>query len=191
MSSETNTLAAIGVGGRLNWLVGGALGGLVGAVLFGGLLWVVDPELVTDAIPQTYGFESGGPTGWAFHLVHGVVLGVVFGFLITRKPILGTLTADVETPILASLGPNGRIVLAGLVYGLAIWVLLPGVILSILVTVGDVNDLFPWASILNLVGHLLYGMLLGALVSVFVDLHAEASEATAPFEEATDSSTRP
>lgn len=183
MRSQTDTLTESGVGGRLNWLVGGALGGLIGAALFGGVLWTVDPTLVTESIPQIYGLEGGGPTGWVFHLSHGTVLGIIFAFLITREPVLGTLTADVTTPLLAKTSPSVRIIAAGLVYGLAIWVFLPGVILTMLVTFGDLADPLPWASVFTLIGHLLYGMLLGALVSVFIDIELEATEADAPFEE--------
>lgn len=186
MSSQTDTLAERGVGGRLNWLVGGALGGLVGSAVFGIVLWVVDPAIVTELIPEIYGLEGGGPTGWGFHLVHGIILGIVFGFIVTRGPIAGTLTADVETPFLDALGPNARMVAAGLVYGLAVWVALPGVILTVVVTVGGVEDPLPWGSVYNLVGHLLYGMLLGGLVSVFTDLEQEVHESEAPFEEAND-----
>ena len=75
-----------------------------------------------------------------------------------------------------------RIVAAGLVYGLAIWVVGPGIILTVLVTVGDRADPLPWASIYNLVGHLLYGMLLGALVSLVTDIEPQGAES--PFEEA-------
>ena len=186
--SSTSGLAESGVGGRLNWLLGGALGGIVGAILFGGVLWAVDPTIVTESIPQVYGLDGGDVVGWVFHLAHGLVLGTVFGFIITRDVVLGTITADVETPVLDAMGPSARIVFAGLVYGLAVWVLLPGVLLSILVSVGGVTDPFPIASVYNLLGHMLYGMLLGALVSVFVDLSRDVRDAEAPFEEATESS---
>jgi len=185
MASQTGTLAGWGVGGRLNWLVGGAVGGLAGAIIFGVVLWLVDPAIVTEAIPELYGFNVGEPVVWAFHLLHGIVLGTVFAFLITRPPILGTITADVETPFLDTLSPNTRIAAAGLVYGLAVWVIVPGVILTVLVSVGDTSDPFPWASIYNLVGHLLYGTLLGALVSICTDI--ETPEARTMFEESGES----
>lgn len=187
MRSQTDTLAERGVGGRWNWLIGGAVGGFAGAALFGIVLWAVEPTVVTEEIPELYGFDGDGLTGVGFHLVHGVILGTVFGFLVTRNPVLGTLTADVETPFIATMGPNLRMVGAGLVYGIAIWVLVPGVILTIVVSVGDTSDPLPWASIYNLVGHLLYGMLLGGLVSVFTDIEMEMQEAEAPFEEADES----
>lgn len=185
MSPRTNTLAETGISGTLNWLAGGALGGIVGAILFGGLLWLVDPAILTDSIPGVYGFE-GGLIGWALHLVHGLILGVIFGFFLTREVILGTITADVETPALAAMSPNVRITFAGLVYGLAVWVVISGIFLSVLATVGSLTDPLPWVSAYNLVGHLLFGMLLGALLSIFIDVETRARETEAPFPEATD-----
>lgn len=187
MNRHSDRSAERGLAGGANWLVGGAVGGFVGAVVFGVILWLVDPALVTERIPAIYGLETEGPAGWVFHLAHGVVLGVIFALLLTRKPVLGTLTADVETPLLAAMSPTVRITLAGLVYGLAVWVFLPGVITSMLLTAGVVEDPFPAAATYNLVGHLLYGMFLGALVSLFVDLESQARAAEAPFEEAGDS----
>lgn len=183
MSNQVETASDHGYGGGLNWLIGGAAGGLVGSALFGALLWLVDPAIVTDGIPSIYGFEPGA-IGWAFHLLHGLVLGTVFGFLVTRGPILGTITADVATDAFARLGLGARLALAGLVYGLAVWTLLPLIAQSVLVTAGGVADPgFPVAAIEILGGHLLYGLLLGALFSLFVDLEPEADDADAPFEE--------
>jgi Na+/proline symporter len=72
---------------------------------------------------------------------------------------------------------------AGIVYGMAVWAIVPGILFSILVTVWGLESPFPWGSVYNLVGHLVYGFLLGGLVSVFVDLEHELREADAPFEE--------
>jgi len=175
-----------GVGGSLNWLVGGAVGGLVGAVIFGAVLWVVEPTTVTEAIPEMYGLDGGGVTGWAFHLLHGVVLGTIFGFVITREPLLGTLTADINTPFLDALSINARMIGAGFAYGLAVWVFGPGLIFLVLSTLGDVTNPLPLGSVYNLLGHLLYGTLLGFLVSLFMDLETEAHESDAPFEETSE-----
>lgn len=84
------------------------------------------------------------------------------------------------------MSPTTRIIFAGLVYGLTVWVVVAGIFVSILVTAREITDPLPWASAYNLVGHLLFGMLLGALVSVFIDVESEASEAEAPFAEAGD-----
>ena len=186
MSNEVATPTEYGVEGSLNWLIGGAVGGLVGSVVFGALLWVVDPAIVTEAIPAIYGLEAG-TIGLGFHLLHGLILGSVFGFLVTRGPIFGTLTADVATGFIARMGLGTRLSLAGLVYGLAIWAVLPVIAQSLLVVLGGAGEpAFPVTAFETLLGHLLYGLLLGALFSLFVEVAPEAEAADAPFEEAGD-----
>ena len=112
MSNEVATPTEYGFGGSLNWLIGGAVGGVVGSALFGALLWLVDPAIVTDVIPAIYGLEPGA-IGWAFHLGHGLVLGSIFGFLVTRGPVFGTVTADVATGFIAAMGLGTRRARAG------------------------------------------------------------------------------
>ncbi|AFZ73851.1 hypothetical protein [Natronobacterium gregoryi] len=177
-----------GFDGTGNWLFGGAVGGVVGSLLFGGVLWLVDPTIITEVIPALYGIDPIGTAGWVFHLVHGLVLGLVFGVLLSRDPILGTVMADVETGFIASMGPGLRFTLAGVVYGLAVWAILPLLVLPTWVAIGGIDDPgFPMLAFESLVGHLLYGLLLGALFSVVVEISQEAKAADAPFEEATDS----
>lgn len=183
MVSETEAITDRGIGGSLNWLVGGAVGGMAGALIFGALLWIVEPTAVTEAIPEMYGLNGGGMIGWAFHLFHGVVLGVGFALVVTRKFVIGILTADIETPALDALSLSSRFAGAGILYGLAVWVFGPGVILATLVSTGDMANPLPVGSVYTLLGHLLYGGLLGAMVSVVTDVETEAHESEAPFEE--------
>ncbi|APW99983.1 hypothetical protein CHINAEXTREME_01945 [Halobiforma lacisalsi AJ5] len=174
--------------GTGNWLFGGAIGGAVGSLLFGLVLWLVDPTIVTEAIPAIYGIEPTGTAGWTFHLAHGLVLGVVFGALISRGPILGTVTADVETGFLASMGNGLRFALAGMVYGLAIWAILPLIVVPAWAGIGGIEEPgFPVLAFESLLGHLLYGLLLGGLFSAVADTAPKARDAEAPFEEASDS----
>lgn len=184
MSAQSDSLSEVGVGGSLNWLIGGAVGGIVGSLLFGVLLWFVDPEIVAGSIPAIYGIDPAGIVGWALHAVHGLVLGIVFGFVVTRELILGALAADVETEFLAAMGIELRLALAGLVYGLAIWAILPLVVLPIWLGVAGIDDPgFPVAAVETLVGHLAFGALLGALFSVFAETDSEVEQADDPFEE--------
>lgn len=188
-SSQSERSIKHGIGGSLNWLIGGAVGGIVGSLIFGGLLWGINPDIVTETIPAIYGLSPASPVGWVFHLTHGLILGVVFGFLVTRPLIFGTLIADVETDVIAAMGPNLRLTAAGVVYGLVVWTVLPVIALSIWVAVGRMSDpAFPSTALVSLVGHMLYGLLLGALFSIFVDVSPEVEAAKAPFEEVSDSS---
>lgn len=180
-------LTDMGISGRMNWLVGGAIGGVVGSFLFGVVMWAVDPALVTETIPALYGLEPGA-IGWGFHLGHGLVLGIIFGFLVSRRAVLGSLTAEVETDVIAGTSLSTRFAFAGLVYGLAIWAVLPVVIQPLWVGLTGIGEPgFPVAAFESLVGHLVYGLLLGALFSLFVDASLEAEESDAPFDEAAES----
>lgn len=187
MSGRSDNALEGGIGGAGNWLLGGAIGGAIGSLTFGLLLWLVDPAIITEAVPAVYGLEPIGTAGWIFHLVHGLVLGVVFGFLVTREPVLGTLTADVETGFLAAMGPGVRVVLAGFVYGLALWTILPLIAAPLLASIaGGEGSEFPAFAIEGLLGHVLYGLVLGALFALLTDLEPDADAAEAPFREASD-----
>ncbi|MXV63621.1 hypothetical protein GS429_16455 [Natronorubrum sp. JWXQ-INN-674] len=187
MSFQVNSPTTFGIGGSLNWLVGGAVGGAIGSLLFGVLLWLVDPTIISEGIPAIYGLEPAGTAGWLFHLGHGLVLGSIFGLLVTRRPIFGTLMADVETGFIDAMGPGLRLTLAGFVYGLAVWAVLPVIVLPIWMSLGIGDAGFPAFAFGTLVGHLLYGLLLGALFALIVEIAAEAEAVDAPFEEAGDS----
>lgn len=183
MASETEAVTDRGIGGSLNWLVGGAVGGFAGALILGGLLWVLEPTTVTETIPEMYGLDGGGMTGWGFHLLHGVILGVIFAFVVTRKFVLEILSADIETPALDALSLSARLTGTGVLYGIAVWALGPGLVLVTAVSVGDASNPLPVGSGYNLLGHIVYGSLLGAMVSLFTDVETGAHESETPFEE--------
>lgn len=186
MAEQARDTTTYGLGGQWGWLLGGAAGGAVGSLLFGIVLWLVDPTIVTESIPAIYGFDPG-TVGWGFHLFHGIVLGVIFGFLVSRDMVIGTLAADVETGFIAVMGLTARFMLAGMVYGLAVFAILPLLVLPIWIGISGASDpAFPGGSLEILVGHLVYGLLLGALFSVFVETGPKAAESDAPFEEASD-----
>ena len=186
MDDQVARPTRFGFGTRWNWLVGGVLGGIVGAILFGAILWSVDPEIITDTIPALYGVDAG-PLGWVLHLAHGILLGVVFGFIITREFVLGVLTADVATGFIAAMGLGTRMALAGVVYGIALWTALPLIAQTVWALGGMPSPEFPFAAVESLIGHVLYGVILGILFSILVDVGPEAERADDPFEESAES----
>ena len=69
--------------------IAGIVGGFVGSLLFGLVMQFVMPQPVLEmAIPAMYGIA--GPAllaGWALHLFHGVVLGIVYVALVQLGPL--------------------------------------------------------------------------------------------------------
>lgn len=157
------------------WAGGGALSGVLGALLFGGLLWMTSPDILTTAIPAIYGMGPSTAAGWALHSLHGLGLGVVFGFVVSREAVFEMLTGAVETDILDALGNGVRFALAGVVFGIAVWTLLPFVGLTMLGALGPVDPAFPGAAVEMFVGHVLFGLFVGAFFSVVVPGVEEAT----------------
>ena len=162
-----------GIGGTIGWIVGGAFGGALGAIALGLVLWAVDPEVLAVAIPAIYGIEPAGTVGWAIHLGHGAVLGVIFGAIVTRPRVLGALRQDVETEALTYRGSFVRIAATGFVFGLAVWAVLPVLVLPVFVGwvgAGEAAE-FPGFAVESMVGHLLFGTILGIVFALAVDVH--------------------
>ncbi|MEY7847601.1 hypothetical protein AB7C87_00135 [Natrarchaeobius sp. A-rgal3] len=172
MSTESDTASTFGISSQWGWSIGGALGGAIGAVAFGLLMWLFDPDILTAAIPAIYGFEPVGIVGWGIHILHGAVLGIVFGFLVTRDLILGAVTMSPDTDALSRTSIRIRIVAAGFVFGLAIWAILPLLVLPVwLETLGTgAAGEFPAIAVESLFGHLLFGTVLGIVFALSVDL---------------------
>lgn len=172
MSGESDTTAAFGLSGNTGWLVGGALGGAIGAIAFGIVMLLLDPDVLEAAIPAIYGLEPAGLLGWGIHIAHGIVLGLVFGLLVTRPSILGMLRTDVETDVLSRSGIILRLIGAGLVYGITVWAILPLLVLPVWIDAvgGSGAELISGAAAGSLLGHALFGVVLGAVFATIVDL---------------------
>lgn len=184
MATDTEGPTAFGIGEPFNWLVGGLLGGAVSAAIFGGLLWMVDSDIIVVGIPGLYGLGSDVVLGWTLHLIHGAILGLVFGALITREVILGTLTAEVETGFIDAMGPATRMTLAGIVFGLAVWAIFPLIGAAVVMEAGMLDDPeIPITGVEFLLGHLLFGAILGSVFSLFAKTAPRAARSTDPLEE--------
>ena len=128
---------------------GGALAGLLGGVAMGAMLTTQMTPVIEVAIPSMYGLE-GLAAGWVAHLFHSVVLGVVFG------AVAGTLGFDDSVSRSAGLG---------VAYGVVLWVLLAALVMPIwLGAVGSpANPPLPNFNPQSLVGHVVYGLVVGAV----------------------------
>lgn len=189
MGSQSASPAEYGFRNQLNWVVSGALSGIVASLIFGGLFWMIEPDLVAVAIPALYGLDPAGTTGWTFHLLHGLFLGMVFGFLVTREPILGKLIPVSGAETIANIGLTTRFIVTGLIYGIVIWVFLPLVLLPIwLYLTGIEGPGFPAAGVLSLTGHVIFGLSLGFFFSIFIDVDPEVEKIESSSEDSTESS---
>lgn len=182
MSAESDT-SEFGIESRVGWPIGGALGGALGAIAFGAVLWMLDPAVIEEAIPEFYGLDPDPVVGWGLHLVHGAIIGLVFGLLVTREPILGVVETNPETEALSRTGLAIRIVGAGVVYGFAIWAILPMIALPIIGGLGgeDASEAFLGAAIETLAAHVLFGLVLGIVFALTIDVRDRPSES--PLEE--------
>lgn len=147
----------------------GAVGGLVGAAAFGALMWLVNPEFLRSSIPAFYGLEPRGLLGWSVHLLHGVVLGLVFGAIVSRDVAREALIpADAE-----DLGPTGvglRLVGAGVAYGIAVWALIPVFVLPAVSQSGGADrwGILSISGVESLAGHAVFGLVLGLVYAALV-----------------------
>jgi uncharacterized membrane protein YagU involved in acid resistance len=151
MATKTSTQTAL-VADLADWKAG-VIGGLGGGLVFGILMSMMMPDIIGGAIPGLYGF-SGGVAGWTIHMAHSAVLGVVFAGVARAAPgYTNTL---------------GKSFGAGIVYGIVLWAILGAIVMPIWVgAVLPMNPPVPNINPMSLVGHVVYGGLLGLLYSVF------------------------
>jgi uncharacterized membrane protein YagU involved in acid resistance len=152
MASETATsTAAVSEQSPGNWKAGVA-GGIVGGLVFGAMMAAMSPGVLQGAIPAMYGFSPpNGLMGFTIHIAHGAVLGVVFAALVGAAD----LSADSARKQVGT----------GLAYGLVVWAVLGVVVMPIwlqAVGFGMAPDL-PNISMQSLIGHAVYGVVLGAV----------------------------
>ncbi len=145
MASETTTQTDAQTETSLEPWQAGLVGGIGGAVAFGAMMAMMSPEMLETMIPSMYGLE-GGLAGWFVHISHGAVLGVGFAALLG---IAGR--SSVSLPVGA---------IGGLAYGVLVWAALAVVVMPIWL---GMPEMVPNADPGSLVGHAIYGLLLGII----------------------------
>ncbi len=124
-------------------IVRGVLGGLAGGIVFGMLMQMMG---MIEMVAMLVGSEAAG-VGWVVHLAISAFIGASFGVLLGSR--------------VTSLG-SGLMMGAG--YGLVWWVL--GALIAMPAQLGmpllQINDV----SLKSLMGHLIFGLILGAVVAV-------------------------
>ncbi len=122
--------------------VQGVLGGLAGGVVFGVLMTVMG---MMPMVAMLVGSESVA-VGWVVHLAISAFIGAVFGVLLAAR-----VTSFAAGAVL------------GLVYGVAWWVLGPLLIMP--AQMGMPLFTVDAMAVNSLVGHLLFGLVLGVVVA--------------------------
>ncbi|MFB6268952.1 MAG: histidine kinase [Halobacterium sp.] len=129
----------------------GVLAGTAGGVVFAVMLTVQMTPVIEMAIPALYGL-SGGAAGWVVHVSHAAVLGVGFAVLAQAVDVRGA----------------ARSTAAGAGYGVVLWVALAVFVMPVwlqAVGFGGAPGV-PNVSAQGLVGHVVYGVVLGAVYAV-------------------------
>ncbi len=129
---------------------------ILGSIAFGIVMSLTMGEVLLTAIPGMYGLENVSRTsavfvGWAIHLSHGTVLGLLFAAALAIAPGYG--------------GELRYGFIAGAAYGAVLWLVLATFVMPLWVGLvipmaPPVPDWQPW----SLLGHLLYGAFLGLLL---------------------------
>lgn len=151
--SQTVTSADTGTGFDLaNWQAG-TLAGIVAGIVMGVMLTTQMTPVIEKAIPAMYGL-SGGLAGWVIHVSHGAVLGVAFAGLLDAVD--------------ASEWSTAKLAGVGLAFGVALWAVLAVLVMPVwLDAVGFANaPSVPNVSVKSLVGHVVYGLVLGGVYAV-------------------------
>jgi hypothetical protein len=149
--TETTTGATTPFEATVSWRAGGAAGFVATAVM-GAAISAMDLGTLRVAIAGLYGFEGSLVAGWAAHLVHGTLFGVVFAALLA-DPGLHRVSEWLW-----------KTLVAGVVFGLVLAVVGAGIVLPIwLGVVGvDVGASVPFVTVPSLLWHAVYGVVLGA-----------------------------
>ncbi|MFB6221039.1 MAG: DUF6789 family protein [Halolamina sp.] len=152
MSTATETTREADVS-TANWRAG-AVGGIVGALVMGALVAVMNAAVLAVAIPSLYGLAPPPNLllGFLVHAFHGAVLGLVF------VGIASALGYD----------STGKLVGLGLGWGVVTWVVLAGLVMPVwLSAVGSpASPPLPNFAPPSLLWHAVYGLVLGGVYAV-------------------------
>lgn len=151
MSEQTATVAETGASTSTD-LGRAAIAGVLAGLVFGVMIQFVLGRMTAIGAMYTLGDPSLS-VGWAAHLGHSAIFGVLFGVLAWSRAV----GDRVATP--------GGAALAGGTFGALLWAVNIGFIWPVwLNTVGVGGGLpVPYVAPRPLVGHLVWGVLLGVL----------------------------
>ena len=148
MSTTTTTTSELVGESTGNWKAG-VVAGIVGSVVMGALVLLMNPPTLAVAIPSLYTLAPPASPGIGLfvHTSHGAVLGVAFAALARGF--------DVQS--------HRTLVGLGLAWGVVTWVVLAALLMPVwLSAVGSpANPPFPNFAVPSLLWHVVYGLVLG------------------------------
>lgn len=112
----------------------GIISSLIAGIVFGIIMTMMG---MMQMIAGMVG-SSSILVGWAFHLMISAIFGVIFG-LLARKPSAG--------------------ISLGLIYGVVLWFLFPFIMMPMMMGMPAMT--WSQTSMMSLIGHLVYGLVLG------------------------------
>lgn len=148
---------------RRTKVLGGVLGGLVGGILMGGMIVGPGGGDALGLIAIMYGVSVQSDyvavVGIGMHLVHAVIIGLLFAAIVSWEPLAGSLESAAER--FPRFGTGIVVGLVGAVYGVVVWVVGWGFVMTEwLYRVGFqyYDPLGGWLGVETLVLHLVYAV---------------------------------
>ncbi|WP_435319998.1 hypothetical protein [Haloarchaeobius sp. TZWSO28] len=159
MSTSTDVIDPIE--SRNAMVLGGGIAGLVAGVAFGLLIQFQLGRMTAIGAMYTLG-EPSLSLGWVAHLIHSALFGALFGVVVDREPLrekIGAYHVGAGTAV---------------AFGVALWALNIVFLWPVwLNNVGVGQGLpIPNIAIMPLVGHVVYGLLLGIGLAILVRTRA-------------------
>lgn len=136
---------------------GAAVAGIAGGIIFGMMMQMMMRDVLEVAIPGLFGLGPSLALGWGIHLFNSAVFGLAYAAVVQLDPL-----AEYAERVTTGAG-------LGLGYGVIIWVVAASIIMPLWVgAMLPMNPPVPDFNLTSLVGHAVYGLILGALYPLLV-----------------------
>ncbi|WP_227380557.1 histidine kinase [Haladaptatus halobius] len=136
----------------------GVIAGLSGGAVMGVMLTIAMRPVIEHAIPALWGLD-GGLAGWIIHMSNAAIFGVIFAAVATQPSVRNYTTSLGQSAVL------------GIGYGVVLWIVAAVIVMPLwLQAVGFANaPAFPNISMKSLMGHIIYGLVLGLVYPAIRD----------------------
>jgi len=157
MATETASETPSEMKQGVSWGAGG-LAGLIAGIPFGLMIQFMVGAM--GAVGALWGFPMNIGAGWVIHLINSIIFGLVFAWFLSTNAL-----SRFRQSWLWSAG-------AGIVYGIVVWFIFIGFVWPIWLGAvgfppGPMSLPAPYFAMKPLIGHLVYGVILGALYVPF------------------------